>query len=89
MQRLGKAQKAIIVALAAKPMTVVELAAQIYGVEPSAVTRAQNVTIRKAIARLIDGHFVKESAVFTRDGANCWILDQAQIREALPLRLVK
>ena len=87
MQRLGKRQKAIIAALGVKPMTVVELAAQIYGVEASALTRSQEVTVRQALMRLAEDNLVKQSFVFAREGSNCWVLDRAQIREEPKPRL--
>ena len=70
-----------MLALASKPMTVAELAAKIYDVEPVALTRSQDVTIRNAIGRLAKGNLVKQSAILARDGAWCWILADAQIRE--------
>ena len=84
MKRMGgKIQTAVIKALGAKPMTTDELTTQIYKIEVGAITLSQTVTIRRVLARLVKEGLARESLVFTRDGVQCWTLDQAQIRKEL------
>ena len=81
MKRMqGKVQIAVIEALRAKPMTTAELAMRIYGVKADKITLSQAVSVRRVLAQLAKKELVRESLVFTRDGAQCWVLDKAQIR---------
>ena len=83
MKRMqGKVQIAVIEALGAKPMTTAELAMRIYGVKADKITLSQAVSVRRVLAQLAKKELVRESLVFTRDfeGAQCWVLDKAQIR---------
>jgi hypothetical protein len=80
MKRMqGRIQTSVIKALGAKPMTTNELAMQIYRVVTP--TLSQTVTVRRILARLAKDGIARESLVFTRDGVQCWVLANAQIRE--------
>ena len=88
MKRMqGRVQMAVIAALAIKPMTTGELAHHIYGPNYNVKPLSQIVSVLRVLTQLRKAGLVKESLVHTRDGALCWILDKAQIREDSKPRL--